>query len=261
MLADNKRRVIDVDYFLVFCNEQFKILPGKAECHPLIVPSRNATLQPPWCFSPGCHLARSVTGLFVGQAMALILYRPMVHLTRLLFGSIPKWRPSPIRSRSSVTGAVDMSSREAAPTSTSTSLAWVQVHDASPASYGLQTWSGYEEMVRVGEPLPTRKRMTLEGSVFDYYDHDTFAVAYRCSPRDAPVGIKTLDLVNMRKAKAKQTITHAIMEIDKTLTGRLSVEDPYTKSEASITFDAGVARQREGLVLGNGMSEALVKKG
>ena len=182
----------------------------------------------------------------------------MVLLTRLPFSSIQKWRPIPIRSCSSVTVAVDSSSKEAAPTSTSTSLAWVQVHDASPASYGLHTWSGYEEMIQLGEPLPTRKRMTLEGSVFDYYDHDTFAVSYRHSPRDSPVGIKTVDLVNMRKAKAKQTITHAIMEIDKTLNGRLSVGDPYTKSEASITFDAGVACQREGLMLGNGMSEALV---
>ena len=62
----------------------------------------------------------------------------------------------------------------------------------------------------------------------------------------------------MRKAKAKQTITHATIEIDKTLNGRLSVRDPYTKSEASITFDARVARQREDLVLENNKSETPV---
>ena len=41
-------------------------------------------------------------------------------------------------------------------------------------------------MIQPGEPLPTRKRMTLEGSIFDYYDHDTFAVSYRHTPRDIP---------------------------------------------------------------------------
>ncbi len=184
--------------------------------------------------------------------MLLGLYRPMALLARCSVSSIS------IRSCSSVTAAVNTSSRVAVSSSKSTSLAWVQVHDATPTSYGLRTWSGYEEMIRPGQALPTKERMTLEGSIFHYYDRDTFTVCYRRSPQDQEIEITAVELTNIWIATAKETIIYAVMEIDKTLRGSLSVRDPHTKSAASIVFNAAVTPQQENLVLRNGMSEAAV---
>lgn len=70
---------------------------------------------------------------------------------------------------------------------------------------------------------------------------------FRLSPRDAHVEMKVVIHKNIRQAKAADTISHAIMEIDKTLRGHLFVRDPYTKSEVTITFDAGAACRPAGI--------------
>jgi hypothetical protein len=95
-------------------------------------------------------------------------------------------------------------------------------------------------MVPTGNPLPTRKMISLEGSIFDYFDEETFTVAYRHSPRDAHVVIGRVILSNIRKARANETKLNAWIEIDSTLKGRFHVRDPHTQSEASLAFDANV---------------------
>ena len=116
----------------------------------------------------------------------------------------------------------------------------MQSYEASPTSFGLITFDGYDEMIPAGTPLPTRKKISLEGSIYDYFDEETFTVAYRYSPRDAQVEVGRATLTNIRKARAKETKLDAWMEIDRTLKGLFHVRDPFTRSEASVTFDARV---------------------
>lgn len=103
-------------------------------------------------------------------------------------------------------------------------------------------------MIPTGTSLPARKKISLEGSIFDYFDEETFTLAYRRSPRHAHVKIDTLILKNIRKALAKETKLIAWMEVDKTLKGSFYVRDSYTRSRALLAFDARVVFTKEELL-------------
>jgi hypothetical protein len=83
----------------------------------------------------------------------------------------------------------------------------------SPTLFGLTTFAGYDEIRPVEAPLPAHKKIFLEESIFDYFDEETFTVAYRYTPRDAHVEIDTVTLTNIRKSRAKETKIHARMEM------------------------------------------------
>ena len=57
---------------------------------------------------------------------------------------------------------------------------------------------------------------------------------------DLPVEIRTLDLHNVPFADTYVPKLWTTMMLDKDLTGRFTVEDHFTKSMASTTFDAGI---------------------
>lgn len=126
------------------------------------------------------------------------------------------------------------------PRQTSTSVEWVQSFEASPTSFGLITFDGYDEMIPAGTLLPARKKISLEGSIYDFFDKETFTVAYRHSPRDAHREIGSVSLTGIRKARAKETKLDAWIEVDSTLKGVFHARDPHTGSEASVAFEARV---------------------
>lgn len=113
---------------------------------------------------------------------------------------------------------------------------------------------GFDEMIPVGVPLPYRRKASLR-TMFDNIDSDKFTLAYRHSPRHSFEVINTITLENIRKGQAKDAILYATMSIDSTLNGLLHLRDPYTKSEASLTFDARVPPPTP-LLLGNCPSNA-----
>lgn len=125
-------------------------------------------------------------------------------------------------------------------TNDQTSLSWVQLHDQSPSSYGISTWWGYYEMISRGASLPHEKTEIFE-SIFDYFDHETFTLCYRHSAQDAPVNIAKVELSGLRVAKKGITKVRTILRVEKDLVGLFTVEDTFTKSKKSITFDAGTA--------------------
>ena len=132
------------------------------------------------------------------------------------------------------------SRKAAVKTNDQTSLAWVQLHDQSPASYGILIWSGYHEMISQGASLPHDKTEIFE-SILDYFDHETFTVSYRHSAQDAPVNIAKVELSGLRVAKIGVTKVRTMLRVEKNLVGRFAVEDTFTKSKKSVTFDAGTA--------------------
>lgn len=118
-----------------------------------------------------------------------------------------------------------------------TSLSWVQLHDQSPTSYSILTWTGYHELVAHETPLPHEKTEVFE-SVLDYFDHDTFTVCYRHSARDVPSNLATFELSGLRVAKKGIPKIKTTLRIGKDLLGFFAVEDIFTKSKKSVTFDA-----------------------
>lgn len=128
-------------------------------------------------------------------------------------------------------------------------LPGLQVHTIAPASFGLVSYMGFEEMIPAGAPLLCCKRSTLR-TIFDHIDSDIFTVAYQHTPRHPFQEIQRVTLKNIRKGQAKDVKLFATMTIDRTLTGFLHLRDPYTKSEVSITFDARVPPPKP-LLLGN----------
>lgn len=134
-----------------------------------------------------------------------------------------------------------------------TSLAWVQLFDESPASYGIESWGGYVEMIPPKARLPYERVVNLENAL-DYISCGMFTVYYRHSILKAPVEIARIELNGLRVAKEGLTKMEAMMTIGKNLSGTFKVQDNFTKSIASLDFDAGVALQRpqsDGIVVRN----------
>ena len=123
-----------------------------------------------------------------------------------------------------------------------TSLSWVQIFDESPASYGIDSWGGYVEMIPPKARLPYEKVLNLENAL-DYISHGMFTVYYRHSILKAPIELAKIELKGLRVAKEGLTKMKAAMTIGKDLSGTFKVQDNYTKSAASVRFDAGVSLQ------------------
>ena len=121
-----------------------------------------------------------------------------------------------------------------------TSLAWVQLHDESPSGYGIQIWGGYYEMIPAKASLPFEKTENFE-TVKDYLKSDIFLIQYRQSILKAPVDLAKVQLDGIRVAKKGIPHFKATLKIGKDLVGHFKVHDTWTRSAASIVFDAGVA--------------------
>jgi len=118
-----------------------------------------------------------------------------------------------------------------------TSLAWRELHDQSPASYGVETFNGYVELIPPKTALPYEKSEIME-SALDYIRVVSFGIACRRNMLDAPVEIAedaVLDNVRLsKKGGAKFKVT---MRMGKDLIGNLTAQDTWTKSKVSIDFD------------------------
>jgi len=124
------------------------------------------------------------------------------------------------------------------------SLAWVQLHDRSPASYGILTTSAYEELIPSGTPLPCSKTQKFQTS-FDYLKGATFDICYRQSTMGVPITIKSVNLAGIRFAKKGVPRVKATLMLGKDLIGKFTVEDTFTKSVASAVFDGSVPPRAE----------------
>ena len=173
------------------------------------------------------------------MALLSTLCQPMF-LRRMM--SQPFIRYRNISSRRSDTAASAPTTPRAtlARTDEQTSLAWVQLHDQSPTSYGIFTAKGYDELIPSSTPLPHSETQTFQ-TVFDYMDRATFEICHRESMLDVPVEITTVELVNIRVAKKGESKVKATITLDKDLIGNFTVQDTFTKSKASTVFDGRVA--------------------
>lgn len=126
------------------------------------------------------------------------------------------------------------------PTGSDTSVAWVQVHDRSPVSYGLDTANGYLELVPAKTSLPCRVHETLH-SMSDFIRYATFPVCYRRSMLDTPVIMAQLELRDIYVGKAGKAKADVTMDIGRDLIGKFTARDKRTKGEASIVFDGRAA--------------------
>jgi molecular chaperone DnaK (HSP70) len=120
-----------------------------------------------------------------------------------------------------------------------TSLAWMQFHDHSPASYGIQGFDGYLELIPPKTPLPCKKSELVE-SALDYIHGVSIGIHGRKTMLDRPVEIAedlVLDKIKLaKKGGAKFWVT---MRMDKDLAGHVTVQDTWNKKTASIDFDGG----------------------
>lgn len=99
--------------------------------------------------------------------------------------------------------------------------------------------------------LPYEKSATLENAL-DYISHGMFTVYYRHSILEGPTELAKVKLNGLRVAKEGVTRMKATMRIGKDLIGSFKAQDSYTKSVASVVFDAGAAlRKSHGLVKRN----------
>lgn len=147
----------------------------------------------------------------------------------------PAWRGLPVSQRLRTLVQTPPASEEGLTNTQETALAWVQVYEQSPASYGVNTFDGYLEMAPSGAHLPFKATETLE-SAFDYITHDSIPVCCRASLLDAPVEIGKVELHGIRKAKKADTKVKVTLELGKDLVGTMTAQDVFTKSRASIEF-------------------------
>ena len=126
-----------------------------------------------------------------------------------------------------------------------TSLAWVQLHDHTPAGYGVDTFFGYVELIPPKTPLPCKATKSLE-SALDYLRSTDVPVCYRTSMLHAPMQIANITLNGLRIAKKEDTKMKVRMEIGKDLVGTVTAWDAFTRSTASVTFNGRVIVRAQG---------------
>jgi molecular chaperone DnaK (HSP70) len=120
-----------------------------------------------------------------------------------------------------------------------TSLAWLQLHNHSPASYGVQGFDGYLELIPPKTPLPCKRSELIE-SALDYVRRVSVGIYYRQTMLDAPVAIaRDAVLDNIRLSKKGQAKFKVTMRMDKDLAGSVTVQDTWTKSTVAVDFDGG----------------------
>lgn len=88
--------------------------------------------------------------------------------------------------------------------------------------------------------LPCENTASLENAL-DYIKHETFIVRHRQSILEAPVELAKVELDGIRVAKNGVAKLKATMKLGRDLIGSFRVHDVYTKSAASVVFDAGSA--------------------
>lgn len=133
----------------------------------------------------------------------------------------------------------------------SKSLSWVQSFESSPVAFGLITFDGFDEIIPVKAALPTRVQFLLQGTFVDYFHTAPITLAYRGTPRDAYVQVGSATLHGIRKALARDTILRAEVSVDRALNGHLTCWDPFTKSEASLTFNMQLQCSQSALIKNN----------
>lgn len=126
------------------------------------------------------------------------------------------------------------------PTRKSNILTPTTIYTRSPASYGVQTFDGYLELIARGAPLPIERTERME-SVLDHIRKVSFGIAGRQSILHSTVELGddvVLDHVRLcRKGEAKFTVT---MVLGQDLMGTVSVHDTWTKASATSRFDGSI---------------------
>lgn len=105
-----------------------------------------------------------------------------------------------------------------APTSRQTSLAWVQIHERCPTSYGVGTFEGYHEMMSADSALPTEKSTILENAL-PYLDRATFPVYFRHTLQDAPVLMDSVEMQGLTMAEKGMADVKVKMRLNEDLVG------------------------------------------
>lgn len=100
-------------------------------------------------------------------------------------------------------------------------MAWVQLHNYTPAGYGVDTFLGYVELIPPNVALPCKATRTLE-SAFDYLKSTDIPVCYRTSMLHAPTQITHMTLNGLQMAKKEDTKMKVRMEIGKDLAGTVT---------------------------------------
>ena len=131
---------------------------------------------------------------------------------------------------------VNFSDKVSAATDVKTSVAWVEVHDCSLVSYGLDTANGYLELLPAKTLLPFKARDTLY-NIFDFIRYATFTVCYRRSMLDTPTELGKLELKDIYIAIAGAMKAEVTIYIGRDLVGKFTARDRCINSEALIVFD------------------------
>lgn len=122
------------------------------------------------------------------------------------------------------------------------SLIAVPVYESSPASIGIDGWSGYEEFIPSGAVLPCSKSITLV-SAFDYIRESPVQVCGYLPGSRLRVDLADYTIHGIRKATKEKTIVKASMLLRTDLTGRFTTrfvpEDGKVRAEVSINFHGG----------------------
>lgn len=124
-------------------------------------------------------------------------------------------------------------------------MAWIQLHDHTPAGYGVATFFGYIELIPPNVALPCKATQALE-SALDYLKSTDIPVCYRASMLHAPTQITYISLNGLRIAEKRDTRLKVRVEIGKDLVGTVTAWDVFTRSTASIKFDGKVAIPTQG---------------
>ncbi|KAL8907659.1 MAG: hypothetical protein Q9171_005775 [Xanthocarpia ochracea] len=140
-----------------------------------------------------------------------------------------------------------------------TSLIAVPIYETSPASIGIDGWSGYEEFIPSGAVLPCFNAVTLV-SAFDYIRESPMQVCGYLPGKRLRVDLADFTVHGIRKAKKEKTVLKASMLLRTDLTGRFTArfvpEDGKARAEFSINFHGGQV-----LVQGDTSSSQSVQSG
>ena len=171
-----------------------------------------------------CRPTLFFTGMFNARQLSIAPPRKLITSSQVLRDT-----------RSSVAGPL--------PASEHTSLAWLQLHDQSPISYGIQAFDSYLELIPPKTPLPCKKSEIME-SAFDYIRSLSFGIVSCRTMLDLPTEIaEDAALCDIRIAKKGVTKLKVTMRMGKDLIGNFVVQDTCTRSKISVDFDGGRALQ------------------
>ena len=121
-----------------------------------------------------------------------------------------------------------------------TALAWRQVYEETPVSFGITCYDGYAEMIPPRTRLPSTKTQKFV-SAFDYLHRASFGICYRRTMLDVPTEFASHPVLeNIRMGKKGVAHFKVTMRIDPDLTGNVTFWDTWTRSRISVDFDGGI---------------------